>query len=307
MSEDLAMSQRNTRFAVAVGLSVCLVASTASAGITSLTPVLVDNRAGGAELADFVTNDVTIDFHGQYTGAQAWIQLTAGSIYQYPSPLGSVGPPNQISLEFAPALEFDTFVAQGSASLDGPFGNPTISLGAVDLGGSAVPVFDSTMINQSWFPPGGQVITDQTDFLIGRFTLSEDARGTARFLASAAGEIWIVPFDVVGGDLPGDFDNSGQVTQGDLDLVLLHWGKHVPPDPVPDGWINQQPMGLIGQSALDAVQLNWGHHIGFVPLGGILVSTASVPEPAAWVVLGEVIAILGACNNRRCKPHGTPT
>jgi hypothetical protein len=79
--------------------------------------------------------------------------------------------------------------------------------------------------------------------------------------------------------IPGDYDNSGQVAQGDLDLVLLNWGKTVPPDPVPEGWINQQPSGLIGQGALDGVLLNWGG----------LSSTASVPEPATVWLLAIVV------------------
>jgi len=77
--------------------------------------------------------------------------------------------------------------------------------------------------------------------------------------------------------LQGDYDDDGFVGQQDLDLVLLHWGENVPPDPIPSGWVNQQPVGLIGQEALDGVLLNWGD--GQLPI------LASVPEPSTLLLL----------------------
>ena len=74
---------------------------------------------------------------------------------------------------------------------------------------------------------------------------------------------------------PGDYDNSGAVGQGDLDLVLLNWGDTAPP--VPAGWVNEQPAGLIGQAELDGVLLNWGNSA----LAG---SIAGVPEPSTFVM-----------------------
>jgi hypothetical protein len=100
---------------------------------------------------------------------------------------------------------------------------------------------------------------------------------------------------VSGPVLDGDYDNSGQVAQGDLDLVLLNWGKTVPPDPVPDGWINQQPSGLIGQGALDGVLLNWGDTAG----SGVAVA---VPEPATLLTLAGA-ALLGFWWTRRRSPR----
>ncbi len=50
----------------------------------------------------------------------------------------------------------------------------------------------------------------------------------------------------------GDYNSSGQVEQGDLDLVLLNWGKSLPP--VPDGWTNDPPTApKIDQDDLDRV------------------------------------------------------
>jgi hypothetical protein len=85
--------------------------------------------------------------------------------------------------------------------------------------------------------------------------------------------------------LTGDYDDTGQVAQGDLDLVLLNWGKTVPPDPVPDGWINEQPSGLIGQGALDGVLLNWGNTLS----SGGGANSSPVPEPATFLILAIAV------------------
>jgi hypothetical protein len=67
----------------------------------------------------------------------------------------------------------------------------------------------------------------------------------------------------------GDFDDSGAVGQGDLNLVLQNWGDTSPP--VPAGWINEQPTGLIGQAYLNTVLQNWGN--------SVVASASAVPEP----------------------------
>ena len=84
----------------------------------------------------------------------------------------------------------------------------------------------------------------------------------------------------------GDYDNTGAVGQGDLDLVLLNWGRNAPP--VPAGWINQKPSGLIGQAELDGVLLNWG--------GGNL-SSLAVPEPTTVVL--ALLSLGGVVDGRR--------
>ena len=48
---------------------------------------------------------------------------------------------------------------------------------------------------------------------------------------------------------PGDYNDDGFVSQGDLDLVLLNWGQAG--DPPPSGWINQLPDSVISQNELD--------------------------------------------------------
>jgi serpin B len=54
----------------------------------------------------------------------------------------------------------------------------------------------------------------------------------------------------------GDYDNSGVVDQGDLDLVLAYWGADAAT--LPARWMIDRPLGQVSQQALDAVLLNWG-------------------------------------------------
>jgi hypothetical protein len=93
----------------------------------------------------------------------------------------------------------------------------------------------------------------------------------------------------------GDYDASGLVDQGDLDLVLLHWGSDVAAAP-PSVWINDVPAGLVGQAELDGILLHWGD---VVPFGAAVAAVAAspVPEPASWGLL-EVNATPG-----RRTPH----
>jgi hypothetical protein len=91
----------------------------------------------------------------------------------------------------------------------------------------------------------------------------------------------------------GDYDLSGTVDQGDLDLVLLNWGQDAGPAPL--GWIHDLPGGAIDQNELDDVLLNWGQAI--MGPGG-----QSVPEASAWMVLLAVVPwAAGCCLQNRCS------
>ena len=79
-----------------------------------------------------------------------------------------------------------------------------------------------------------------------------DQRG-AGFDRLRGGQIDMGAFEVQ--SRVGDFDGNGHVAQGDLDLVLLYWGKLG----VPHGWINDLPDSKIDQNELDRVLLNWGN------------------------------------------------
>ncbi len=92
---------------------------------------------------------------------------------------------------------------------------------------------------------------------------------------------WIA---ILTSDVVGDFNDSGQVEQGDLDLVLQNWGHDVESNGVPTGWFNDRPVGLVDQSELDRVLQNWGN-IALPNYEGSL-----VPEPQTLTILIGMIA-----------------
>ncbi|MEO0515620.1 MAG: DUF3466 family protein [Planctomycetota bacterium] len=55
----------------------------------------------------------------------------------------------------------------------------------------------------------------------------------------------------------GDYNASGSVEQGDLNLVLNNWGTDTTGN-IPPGWINDLPSGAIDQAELNKVLNNWG-------------------------------------------------
>ena len=80
------------------------------------------------------------------------------------------------------------------------------------------------------------------------------------------------------GALEGDYDGSGTVSQGDLDVVLLNWGGVTfsgDENALPDGGPFD---GVIGQNELDGVLLNWGNSI---PSAAV----SAIPEPTSLVLI----------------------
>ncbi len=88
----------------------------------------------------------------------------------------------------------------------------------------------------------------------------------------------------------GDYDNSGQVGQGDLDLVLQNWGDNTDVTGIPAGWVNDLPQGQIEQTELDGILQNWGETAAPDFRGTML-----VPEPALAVPL----LMMAAARHRR--------
>ena len=86
--------------------------------------------------------------------------------------------------------------------------------------------------------------------------------------------------------IPGDYNNSGLVEQGDLDLVLGFWGSEA--GDVPATWENDPPVGFVDQAEIDKVLGNWGSQAPG------LAATAAVPEPTT-VVMGLLAAALLCC------------
>ncbi len=114
-----------------------------------------------------------------------------------------------------------------------------------------------------------------------------DADFIALFNSNSGADDQVEFFFLVAG-IAGDYNASGQVEQGDLDLVLQNWGRDTVANGIPTGWTNDLPDGLIDQGELDGVLLNWGSTA--VPsVGG-----TNVPEPAAFGVLcGWAVAAWG--------------
>jgi hypothetical protein len=169
-------------FVVTLFATVALMASSAMAAVTDISTEQVDR---GALLPGHVTTDIKVDFTGALTGAQMLLTLTSGSVYQHAA--GGNSPPNAALLPVLPDLAYDTFVALGSPTAGGPVGEPGFSGGAVNLGGPASSQFNAQGINQGWFVPPGQTIADQTDFVVARLTLTDNAQGNLTFAAFAGG------------------------------------------------------------------------------------------------------------------------
>ncbi|MEM8783552.1 MAG: hypothetical protein AAGE65_11950 [Planctomycetota bacterium] len=89
--------------------------------------------------------------------------------------------------------------------------------------------------------------------------------------------------------LPGDYNASGAVEQGDLNLVLNNWGQATAP-----GWIAlEQLEGAVDQAELNAVLNNWGARD--TPA---LSESQTIPEPATFALL------LGSLGLRRVPRAG---
>ncbi len=93
-------------------------------------------------------------------------------------------------------------------------------------------------------------------------------------------------FVAIASQVAGDYNASGQVEQGDLDLVLQHWGTGFAA--IPAAWVYQRPSsGIVDQAELDGVLLNWGS-TATPSLGGNADSV--VPEPSAgWFLVWGVV------------------
>ena len=100
------------------------------------------------------------------------------------------------------------------------------------------------------------------------------------------------PDPIVNPLLPGDYDDSLLVSQGDLDIVLLNWGTANFPGNegnIPGGGPFD---GQVSQNELDGVLLNWG-------TGAPALSAGAVPEPSSLLLCGLAATLAGATIRRR--------
>ena len=197
-------------------LTVLALSPLASAAVTDMQINGVDN-SGEAALDGFVTQDVAIDFDGQWTGSQLLITLDTGSIYQ--DAAGGVTPPTDFIVDLVSSSAYDTFVTAGGLTVESSEA-VSAGAGAVDLGGPATAQFDAAGINQAWNPPGGTVIVDQTGFLTARVSLSDDAIGTWALLASAGGEISTYEGPVEGGAMVPEPATMSLLALGGLGVLI---------------------------------------------------------------------------------------
>ncbi|MEM7576318.1 MAG: hypothetical protein AAF328_02485 [Planctomycetota bacterium] len=87
----------------------------------------------------------------------------------------------------------------------------------------------------------------------------------------------------------GDYDDSGQVEQGDLNLVLNNWGGAAPFQPNGDPFATPQ----VDQEELNRVLNNWGNSANPPSFTG-----AAVPEPGT-AGLATAFLVAGAALRRR--------
>jgi hypothetical protein len=166
----------------------------------------------------------------------------------------------------------------------------------------------------------GEAILDFTYGDSGEWPASADGQGNSLVVVNPAGD-YISPANwrastAVGGSpgaddpidfvLRGDFNGNGTVEQGDLDLVLLHWGTSG--DPPPQGWTRDLPEGPIDQDELDAVLLHWGQAR---PVAGALAKAApssgeSSPGGRTQKPLRGFAAVLDAAFGELHSPIAAP-
>ena len=159
------------------------------------------------------------------------------------------------------------FNVSGSASLDG-----TINVDFLDGETFSSAITLVTSSSPIVLPGGG--VGDLTLNVTGEsgLSLALGGGGTTLLLTSSAGVV-------------GDYDDSTQVAQGDLDIVLLNWGT----SNFPGNEANIPPGGgtfdgTVSQNELDGVLLNWGN----TSAAG---AATAVPEPGGLLLL--VVAFVG--------------
>lgn len=148
---------------------------------------------------------------------------------------------------------------------------------------------------------GSPLVLNNQGQAVAALALDDDGR----ILRLAGGETYQVP-DVTGGFntfrdfhlvvgepllIAGDYDASGQVDQGDLDVLLLNWGA----SERPATWVHDTGSydGRVDQNELDRVLLRWGATDGVPALSSPLSAAGSIPEPPTSVLTFLFVLAVG--------------
>ncbi len=211
--------------------------------------------------------------------------------------------PTAGSKKYSAYKHFTRFIRPGAVRIDAGFENGEASVGGNNIYDTAHSVNaaaflheqDQTLtyvlLNATGDNETVEVVLPDgynfEDFAVYRTSATDSFRQYADLAFTEGRASIIVPrlsvvtlfgaFSLIG--LPGDFDGSGQVEQGDLDLVLQNWGLDTNAAGVPNGWTNDPPQGVVDQGELDRVLQNWGSATSPD------LSALSVPEPAASAVV----------------------
>lgn len=147
---------------------------------------------------NLVTTDISVDFDGVLSGQQLLVELDTGEVFNHP--FGSNTAPNEAFIPFFPGLPYDTFVTIGG-STSGTSESTLVVGGAVNIGGAPPASFGPDTLNVTWAPSPGVVVEDETDYLVSRVTLTDNATGR-----------WTLFSNVLGPDVP--LVMSGRIVNG---------------------------------------------------------------------------------------------
>lgn len=236
---------------------------------------LVDNSSCG-QLAGYVTQDLVVDTTTDWLTAQIILSLDSPGIYQ--DPFGNEQSPNPILFQFAPALEYDTYISNGT------LGQNCAVIPPSGLGGSEV-IFDDTQLSIAWY-------TTRTDEIgrldLARITVGEQRMGGWRLQVTAApapGPKIVLDGRLIDGTIymGGDLNADRSVGQDDLDIILSHWGNYVAAGSTAD----PSGDGRVGQDDLDTVLRDWGY--GLVPPPDDRGHPLPGPAPVVVLVVGSLL------------------
>jgi hypothetical protein len=235
---------------------------------TSLA-LLVDPVDGKARIRNVSNADVTFDYYR--------IESTNGSL---------------LTANFNGTTGWNSLDDQGIDSIGAGVGE---SWDEVVGANSANRLVEQFLLGETTLAPGQfvslgapvnpAILNNQSNTLALRF-------GGAAYDSEGIGQILL---EDISDFINGDFDGTGAVGAGDLNLVLNNWAETVPP--VPAGWIGDQPPGgTIGAALLNEVLNNWGN---VAPGGGAALGAAAVPEPPAIVLVGLALVAAAGLNRWR--------